>query len=288
MDQPIVVGIDGTEESMAAAHWAADEAALRQRPLRLLHVWEWSSPPGGQDPGKEERREAATRLVLDAQQELAGRHPGLPLSGEQLEGPAIDTLLAATTPGGLLVLGSRGMGRLAGFLVGSVAFRVVGRAHHPLALVRAGYRPGADAQPGGEVVTGVDLVHRADRVLEYAFEAARLRGRGLHVINAYVPPSVYGMASSVSLTGVGQTPVERERALEAEVRPWRAKFPEVPVRLTTADGSPVPRLAEAAEHAPLLVIGRREPEARVGPTLGSVAYGVLHHAVSPVAVIPHT
>lgn len=286
MERTIVVGIDGTEESLSAARWAADEAALRQLPLRLLHVWEWSPPPAGESSDREAQREAATRMVLDAQEEAALRHPGLTLSGEQVEGPVIETLLDASAEGAVLVLGSRGMGRLAGFLVGSVAFRVVGRAHHPLVLVRAGYRA-APAQGGGEVVVGLDLVHRSDEILEYAFEAARVRGAGLHVVNAYLPPAVYGMASSVSLTGVGETPVERERSMEEAVRPWRTKFPDVTVRMTAADGSPAPRLAEAGEGAPLLVIGRREPEARVGPTLGSVAYAVLHHARCPVAVIPH-
>lgn len=289
MEQSIVVGVDGTEESIAAARWAADEAAARQLPLRLLHVWQWSTPPVGEASEKEARREAAMRLVLAAQEEAARRHPGLTLSGEQVEGQVTETLLDISSRGATLVLGSRGMGRLAGFLVGSVAFRLVGRAHHPLVLVRAGYGEGAEADRAGgaEVVVGVDLEHRTQEVLGYAFETARLHGRGLHVVNAYLPPAVYGMASSVSLTGVGQTPVERERALEAEVGPWRTKYPEVTVRLTAADGSPAPRLAEAAQESPLLVIGRREPEARVGPTLGSVAYAVLHHATCPVAVIPH-
>jgi nucleotide-binding universal stress UspA family protein len=197
-------------------------------------------------------------------------------------------LLAASQEPGTLVLGSRGMGRIAGFLVGSVAFRVVGHTHRPLVLVRAARSGAADRHAAdAEVVAGIDLAHRCDEVLAHAFEAARLRARGLHVVNAYVPPALYGVASSVSLTGVGQTPAEREAELEAELLPWRTKYPDVPVRATSASGSAAPCLADAAEYAPLLVIGRREPEARLGPTLGSVAYAILHHADCPVAVIPH-
>jgi nucleotide-binding universal stress UspA family protein len=47
-DLPIVVGVDGSEPSMRAVDWAADEAALRGASLRLVFVdlpevadWTW-------------------------------------------------------------------------------------------------------------------------------------------------------------------------------------------------------------------------------------------------------
>ncbi|MGW4108691.1 universal stress protein, partial [Streptomyces sp. NPDC004976] len=38
--------------------------------------------------------------------------------------------------------------------------------------------------------------------------------------------------------------------------------------------------------AQLLVVGRRARRTAVGTRIGSVAYGVLHHADCPVAVVP--
>lgn len=35
----VVVGIDGSPQSMAAADWAALEARRTGRPLRLVHAW---------------------------------------------------------------------------------------------------------------------------------------------------------------------------------------------------------------------------------------------------------
>ncbi|MEU9045713.1 MULTISPECIES: universal stress protein [unclassified Kitasatospora] len=39
MPKDITVGLDGSPESLSAAHWAAREAQLRGLPLRLLHLW---------------------------------------------------------------------------------------------------------------------------------------------------------------------------------------------------------------------------------------------------------
>ncbi|MFI6471212.1 universal stress protein [Streptomyces sp. NPDC050516] len=45
MLQPIVVGLDGSRESVAAADWAAREALRRGLPLRLIHAWEGPPEP---------------------------------------------------------------------------------------------------------------------------------------------------------------------------------------------------------------------------------------------------
>ena len=40
--ETIVVGLDGSEGSIAALRWAANEAALRKAKLRAVTVWEYS------------------------------------------------------------------------------------------------------------------------------------------------------------------------------------------------------------------------------------------------------
>ncbi|MGW2642840.1 universal stress protein, partial [Streptomyces sp. NPDC001348] len=50
MTIPLVVGLDGSEASLEAVDWAADEAVLHQVPLRLLHAAAtrlgWGAPRG--------------------------------------------------------------------------------------------------------------------------------------------------------------------------------------------------------------------------------------------------
>jgi nucleotide-binding universal stress UspA family protein len=85
----------------------------------------------------------------------------------------------------------------------------------------------------------------------------------------------------------GLEPYER-KGLAAALRPWRERFPDVPVVEHVETGSAGQVLLAAAEHAQLLVVGRRARRTAVGARIGSVAYGVLHHAGCPVAVVPHT
>ncbi|WP_448316081.1 universal stress protein, partial [Streptomyces sp. CO7] len=46
MRLPLVVGVDGSEQSLGAVDWAADEAALRGLPLRLVHASLWERYEG--------------------------------------------------------------------------------------------------------------------------------------------------------------------------------------------------------------------------------------------------
>ena len=41
MDQPVIVGVDGSESSLRAVDWAADEAALREVPLHVVYASLW-------------------------------------------------------------------------------------------------------------------------------------------------------------------------------------------------------------------------------------------------------
>ncbi|MEU1194310.1 universal stress protein [Streptomyces sp. NPDC005859] len=41
MLSPVVAAVDGSVESLAATAWAAREAERRDRPLHLLHAWDW-------------------------------------------------------------------------------------------------------------------------------------------------------------------------------------------------------------------------------------------------------
>ena len=48
-DRPIVVGVDGTTTALRAVAWAASEALLRGRPLRLVHAAPYLGTPDDPD-----------------------------------------------------------------------------------------------------------------------------------------------------------------------------------------------------------------------------------------------
>jgi nucleotide-binding universal stress UspA family protein len=66
---------------------------------------------------------------------------------------------------------------------------------------------------------------------------------------------------------------------------YRHKFPDVTVRQRVTPVAPGPALVDAAAHAQLVVVGSRHGRA-AGLRLGSVSQQVLHHASSPVALVP--
>ncbi|CAL9346030.1 hypothetical protein SUDANB108_00362 [Streptomyces sp. enrichment culture] len=151
MSRTVTAGVDGSPESLAAAEWAAREALLRDLPLRLVYAWEWQPPayvPAAglpvPVPPTEQQRVAARRLLDETRERLARRHHGLGIDADEIPGQPAAALLKAAEEAELLVLGSRGLSRLAGYLVGSVALSVLAWSARPVVLVRAGeHREGA-------------------------------------------------------------------------------------------------------------------------------------------------
>lgn len=97
-----------------------------------------------------------------AEEDLRRRYPGLRVSAVQVDGKMpVPVLLAAADDAELLVIRSRGLSGIGGFLVGSVAPSVVARAGNPVVLVRAGEPDASSPRPAepscSEVVLGLDL-----------------------------------------------------------------------------------------------------------------------------------
>ncbi|MFF5340134.1 universal stress protein [Streptomyces althioticus] len=309
MPHDIVVGIDGSAEGLAAAHWAAQEAQRRGAGLGVVHVWHRRPHPAPYIPMDSTERDWAEHLLREAVRSVRSAHPGLRITGRLVCDATVAGLLKAAADADLLVLGSRGLGALGGFLTGSVSHRVVGRTPHPVVLVRAGrsaadeHLPATDGiapeeipeTPYRQVVLGLQTDRPCDELIEFAFDAARRRGTGLSVVHAFRPAPVPSM-SLVSAAPEGPAPVPRpwaqapadhERTVTAVLRPWREKYPTVPVTATVTEGRAAVVLVRAARDAGLLVVGRRGVDHQVGVFTGPVTHAVLHHAGCPVAVVPH-
>ena len=279
MRRPVVAGLDGSPESLAAADWAAREALRRGLPLRLLYAFEGLPSEAADLPELAAPRYWAGRILRGAMDRLAEEYPQVPLGAEQIARPAPEALLDAEAE--VLVLGNRAAGGLAGLLADSVGLATAARAPGPLVLVPAGYKSPPEAgSPYHPVVAGVDTARPCDELLHFAFDAATLRRAPLHAVHTWHLRHLPEPSEHTSRE-------DAEQALDATLAPWREKYPTVDVHPVVASGRATQHLLHASREACLLVVGRRIRPARLGPHIGPVTHAVLHHARCPVAIVPH-
>ena len=146
----IVVGVDGSPASLAAARWAADQAVRTHASLDLVAVWEWTTgygwsvvPPEWDPPGDSRRQLEHLAATL------ATTHPDVAFTTTVVEGSAGPVLVAAALDADLLVVGSRGRGPLRGAVLGSVSLHCVTHAPCPVTVVPPPVGPGSGGGDGG-------------------------------------------------------------------------------------------------------------------------------------------
>ncbi|MFE9193434.1 universal stress protein [Micromonospora sp. NPDC007208] len=127
--RPVAVGVDGSEPSLVALGFAAERAAQRQLPVRVLHAW--TPGPGGAAGVPDER--AAVEQALEPWRRT---FPGLAVTVDLVSTSPAAMLIEASRDARLVVVGSRGRGGLAGMLLGSVSQQVIQHANSPVAVVR--------------------------------------------------------------------------------------------------------------------------------------------------------
>ncbi|WP_328924018.1 universal stress protein [Streptomyces sp. NBC_00190] len=286
MTNQVTVGLDGTSESAAAARWAAVEAELRGARLDLVHVEEWLEHPPLPVTTTQAQRAWADDLLRDTAGELRRVHPALDVSTRLVDGLPPLALAHAAQDSGLLVIGSRGLGVVAGFIVGSVASATVAASERPVVLVRSTAGTGGP-RDGGPVVAGVDIRESCDKLLAFAFEEASRRDTTLVVVHGWTPPPVVGYAPGLDLDAPNDMAHALDPALDHVLRPWREKFPGVRVEPRAPIGQAAIQILHAATDAALVVVGRRIRRSGFGGRIGPVTHAVMHHAVPPVAVVAH-
>ena len=265
MLRSIICGVDGSETSRSAARVAARVAATLNTRFVLAHVTEDrpTFPYGDARLRELQRRRAIEegRLLLESvAAELRGATPELRVTfGNPAE--ALHAL-GGEESAELLVVGSRGRGRLAGAVLGSVSARLASTADCPVMVVSApaaATRFLARETNGGPIVCGLDASPEAKRALEVA---ADLGDRmWLEVLPIYV--------------GDGTR----------EETPGGIGF-----RVQLDVGHPVDALRRRAvdHHAALLVVGSRGGGALRAAVLGSVSSALAATAPLPVLVVPPT
>ena len=138
----VVVGVDGSADSLDAVALAAAEADWTGQPLHILHAW--------QEPGiyastdiypigiAESVRESERLVLAESAAGLAEKYPDLVVHAQLVHEQPATALLSLGANARLLVVGSRGRHGIARVLLGSVSHTVV--LHAPCPVMVARYR----------------------------------------------------------------------------------------------------------------------------------------------------
>ncbi|MYV65526.1 universal stress protein [Streptomyces sp. SID2131] len=275
----IVVGVDPAKNPHLALAWAADEAHRRRSALRLVVA----VPPQhdthhvDDTPRHQAQTSAGREALLAAATWVHGRQPDAGVATELFDGFPARVLAHLSREAAVVVLGSRHLSRTEEFLsAGSLVVPVTAQARCPVVVVGDAEHTTQDPP---YLVVGIDGSESSRAALALAFEEADLRGCALRALAVWQPP-VFSLHT-------GDTLFQTERRLLAETTAgWAEKYPDVRLTHEVLIGSPVEVLAEAAEHALALVVGRRGRGGYTGMRVGSVVHGLLHRAHCPVITVP--
>ena len=282
---PIVAGVDSDPATRMALAWAADEAARRRVPLRLVHAEgvptagfrRWEIPPSW-EAWNRALHEAGERVLKAAVDFAEARQPQVEVSGLLAEGNPVWILREQSREATALVLGSWHLSRMKeAFSSAPVALPVITHAQCPVIVVP---EPEHVTPQHTCFVVGVDGSARSATAVDFAFEEAALHGATLRAVFAWHP----------RLLGVLDEHAARqecERLLSETVVGRGATYPDVELRHEVVRGHPVEVLTEASAQALGLVVGTRGRGGFTGMLLGSVSQGALRHAHCPVITVPH-
>ncbi|GIJ54757.1 universal stress protein [Virgisporangium aurantiacum] len=134
-DLPVLVGVDGSDHSVAALDFAFDIARRTGASVVAAHVW-WTGRMAS-DADAQHRAETAGAVLDDALEPWRAKFPDVRLEEKLVSGANVaEDLVAESAHAGLAVVGTRGHGGFAGLLLGSVSLSVAQHAHCPVAIVR--------------------------------------------------------------------------------------------------------------------------------------------------------
>lgn len=267
---------------MAAAEWAADEAALHARPLTLVHA----VTPVFIDTHDPVLRARIQRWRMYCARELLAQTKAHLVERTALDADAVSTALHLANPvriltqasrhASMIVLGSRFHGSWGGRRLGSVSAALCYRSHCPVVIVHE-HRPKRDSGP---VLVGIDGSPASERAMATAFEEASRRRVGLVAVHAWSDENV------LQLLGADwdRYRADAESALRSGLLAMRARYPDVAVTEKVFLDRPAHWLIEEAEHAGLVVVGSHGRGAVSALVNGSVATAVAERVGVPVII----
>jgi len=298
----VVVGVDGSLEAHDALAWAVDYAHATGSALKVVHVqflpglnsshapepvWPYPQISEGPQLNEEDRKQAA-KLFAELVADVVPVSYSLSIETEVRRGDYAQELLAAAADAAaeLLVLGKRGLGGFSSLLMGSVSDQVAAHARCPVVVIAKERGDGS-----GPVVVGVDGSETSDRALEWAADTALAFGSPLMILGVwdatlFTAGSMYSPMAIVEGVKVFAAGAKANVAQAEKI--VSARHPKLDVAGEVVEGHVGSILTHRAAElsAKLLVVGSRGRGGFASLLLGSASHQSLHHAKTPVAVIP--
>ena len=240
-DGVILVGVDGSPESLGAVDWAVARAACEGWRVHILCAYSLpsfttASLDGGYAALDDTAVRAGAQAVVD---EAIARvqDKGVTVTSSLETGDPAGVLVDLSEEAVLTVVGTRGGGGFADRLLGTVSSALPAHAHCPTIVVPR-HTEGAEYTPARRIVVGVDGSDSARKALRWAVREAEVWGAELTAIAA-VP-----MASGAGALAWLPAAVDREQVLtdvrsglDRAVADALEGHPEVVVRRHALDGN---------------------------------------------------
>lgn len=286
----VVVGVDGSAESLAALAWATEVAG----PDGVVYARAVVSPTlalaaaaGQYDPSK-----LLAHVEFDLTNAWAADaiEQGRTVVCDVVEDDPADALLrrADDLDADLLVVGVHAKPALAPRTVGRVTTKLIQHARVPLVVVDAATPIDPTAPPTVVVGAGHGSATRA--AIDWAAAYSERSGTALRLVRSIPHRPVFGVDGLLGVAAFYIDPhllVEwaTEDLLRFADEIQDSTVSDVTISESVEFGSPGPRLVEAGAGASLLVIGRHE-RSRDGGPMPLALHHVLTHAPCPVVVVP--
>ncbi len=271
MTMRIIIGVDGSDPSIAALRWAGYEARRRNAEIRVVSCCTTIN-------------EAAVEVVGRAIKLVAAMDPTMLVEGVTPMSSAVVGITESAESGDEIVVGSTGQSGILDGLIGSVAAGVAHRAHVPVIVIPAK----SSAESGdkmNKIVVGVDGSSGSLHALEWAFGEALASDAELTVVHGWINPYVDQQASSCRLHTQIESDAMRELQTSLESLGPRLYSGSVEIYPRLSELTPAEALLKEADDADLVVVGSRGRGELRSLLLGSVSRTVLERAPCPVAVV---
>ena len=286
----VVVGVDGSEEAIQAALWAAAQVKQTDGSLRVVCAYPTASYSAAALDGgfavidDESLRQGALSAAEEAAA-LVRQETGVESEVVALIGDPAVVLTDMSRSVDMIVIGSRGGGGFADRLLGAVSATVPAHAKCPVVMVPQ-HKSGKPFIPIDRIVVGSDGSDQASQALFKAVDMASDWNAELTAVVA-LPVSAGGGALSWLPVAVDrQILVDdiKESLGTAIDKALRGR--DLWVARHVLDGSPAALLTEFSTAVDLVVVGTRGRGGFAGMLLGSTSQTVLHHSTCPVMTVP--